>query len=42
MIQINHLCKSFRTLHVLQDLTVTLQSGSVTAVIGPNGSGKTT
>ncbi len=42
MIQINHLCKSFRSLHVLQDLTATLPSGSVTAVIGPNGSGKTT
>ena len=42
MIQINHLCKSFRSLQVLQDLTVTLPSGSVTAVIGPNGSGKTT
>jgi len=42
MIQIEHLHKRFRSLHVLDDVHVVLPSGSITAIIGPNGSGKTT
>lgn len=42
MIHVDHLHKSFRSLHVLQDVSVELPTRSVTAIIGPNGSGKTT
>lgn len=38
----NDLNKSFGGQHALQDFSVSLQPGSVTTILGPNGSGKTT
>ena len=42
MISLQHIQKSFGTHHVLQDINLTLKSGTVTALIGPSGSGKST
>ena len=42
MIQLQHLNKSFDAHHVLKNISLEFPSGTVTAVIGPNGSGKTT
>ncbi len=42
MITLHHLHKHFDSHHVLKDVSLDFPSGTVTAVIGPNGSGKTT
>jgi Cu-processing system ATP-binding protein len=42
MIRIQHLSKSFGNLRVLDDVSLEIQPGSVTAVLGPNASGKST
>lgn len=46
MITINHLHKSYGTknqrLHVLKDVSFTLQEGSLACLLGPSGSGKST
>ncbi len=36
------LTKSFGGVHAVRDATVTFQHGKINALIGPNGSGKTT
>ena len=38
----HHLCKSFGSLAVTQDVTATFEPGVRSAIIGPNGAGKTT
>jgi len=42
MIRLENIDKHFGALHVLDHVDVTLQEGSVTALIGPSGSGKST
>ena len=42
MISIKNICKKFGKLHVLDQVTLDLNSGKSYALIGPNGSGKTT
>ncbi len=42
MIRIQHLHKSFDELKVLDDVSLEIRRGSVTAVLGPNASGKST
>jgi Cu-processing system ATP-binding protein len=42
MIQIQRLYKSFDELMVLNDVSLDIQAGSVTALLGPNASGKST
>jgi Cu-processing system ATP-binding protein len=42
MIQIQRLYKSFDELMVLNDVSLDIQSGTVTALLGPNASGKST
>ncbi|MEQ8530271.1 MAG: ATP-binding cassette domain-containing protein, partial [Imperialibacter sp.] len=42
MINIQHLHKSFGKLEVLKDVQLEILPGKVTAVLGPNGSGKPT
>jgi Cu-processing system ATP-binding protein len=42
MIRIQHLCKSYGELKVLRDVSLDIQRGAVTAVLGPNASGKST
>lgn len=42
MIAVNQLNKKFGSLHALKDVNVSFNTGQVVAVIGPNGSGKTT
>jgi Cu-processing system ATP-binding protein len=42
MIQIRHLCKRFDKLSVLDDVSLDIAEGSVTAILGPNASGKST
>ncbi len=36
------LSQSYQSVSVLSDISVTIEAGTVTAVVGPNGSGKTT
>jgi len=42
VISLQHIQKSFGEHHVLKDINLTLQDGTVTALIGPSGSGKST
>jgi Cu-processing system ATP-binding protein len=42
MIRIRHLTKSFGGRRVLDDLSLEIERGAVTAVLGPNASGKST
>jgi Cu-processing system ATP-binding protein len=42
MIQIRHLSKSFGSLCVLDDVSLDIKRGTVTAILGPNASGKST
>jgi Cu-processing system ATP-binding protein len=42
MIRIQHLFKSFDSLEVLKDVSLEIRRGAITAVLGPNASGKST
>jgi len=47
VVEIQHLCKVYnlmmgKELHALTDLTLTIPKGETFAIVGPNGSGKTT
>lgn len=41
-VEVRHLSKSFGSLSVLKDISLTLAEGEVVSVIGPSGSGKST
>lgn len=42
LLEINHLKKSFGDLHVLHDISMSVDEGEVVSIIGPSGSGKST
>lgn len=42
LIRIEHLCKSYQGKKVLEDFSLTLETGRITAVMAPSGAGKTT
>lgn len=42
MIEIRNINKSFGNLHVLRDVSLSVPTGKITAIVGPSGAGKTT
>ncbi|MCC7301775.1 MAG: ABC transporter ATP-binding protein [Bacteroidia bacterium] len=42
MVEISHVSKRFGKLHVLKDVSFSVEGGKSVAILGPNGSGKTT
>ncbi|MFH6663554.1 ABC transporter ATP-binding protein [Streptococcus suis] len=42
MLEVRHLCKSYGTKEVLQDISFTIPSGTICGLVGKNGAGKTT
>lgn len=42
LLEVKHICKSFKHVEVLKDINFTLDKGDVLAIIGSSGSGKTT
>ncbi|MDY0081722.1 MAG: ABC transporter ATP-binding protein [Ignavibacteriaceae bacterium] len=42
MVELKNIEKSFGKHHVLKDISLSIEPGKITAIVGPNGSGKTT
>ena len=42
VLRISNLSKSFGSLHVLKDISFSVNKGEVVSIIGPSGSGKST
>lgn len=42
MIEIRNINKSYGTVHVLNDVSLSVPDGEITAIVGPSGAGKTT
>ena len=42
MIEIEYINKSYGQLHVLRDVSVTIEKGEIVSIVGPSGAGKTT
>ncbi|MDD4716262.1 MAG: ABC transporter ATP-binding protein [Oscillospiraceae bacterium] len=42
MVEVKNVVKSFGGFHALDDLTMTVEKGSIYGLVGPNGAGKTT
>jgi len=42
ILQVSGLCKSFRGLDAIVDVSFGIEAGSITSIIGPNGAGKST
>ncbi len=41
-IEVRHLCKKYGDLAAVEDLTFSVEAGTIVGFLGPNGSGKTT
>lgn len=42
MLEVKHLSKSFGSVQAVNDVSFTIEPGTIMGFIGPNGSGKTT
>src|SRR5213592_3014228 len=42
VVALHHLSKSYGSVHAVQDLSLTIEAGTIFGFLGPNGAGKTT
>ena len=42
LLAVNRLCKTFRGLRAIDDVSFDIAQGSITSIVGPNGAGKST
>lgn len=42
MIKVDHLCKSYGPLHVLKDVSLSIERGELVSIVGASGAGKST
>lgn len=42
IVDIHHICKAFKSLHALKDVSLHIEKGEFFGLLGPNGAGKTT
>lgn len=42
LLEMNHIKKSFKSLDVIQDISIAVEEGEILSIIGPSGSGKST
>lgn len=42
LLELQHICRSFDGMKAVEDVTFSIQAGTISSIIGPNGAGKTT
>ena len=42
LVTLDSICKSFGSLQILKEITLTIHQGEITSIVGPSGAGKTT
>ena len=42
LVTLDSICKSFGSLQILKEITLSIHQGEITSIVGPSGAGKTT